>query len=133
MRCVKEDDDDTSSDSEKDMHLIDTDDDVESDDETIEGDFVVVKLPSGKGRQLHFIARVNVIDGDELEGVFLKRVAANSSYGGKPAFVIDQDDEASFPRQDVVQKLPTPTSLSGSLRKSLQLVFPCNLSKWELK
>ena len=82
---------------------------------------------------MRFIARVDVIDGYELEGVFLKKVAGNFSYGGKPAFVIDQDDEASFPRQDVVQKLPTPTSLSGSLRKSMQLVFPCNLSKWNLK
>ena len=72
---------------------------------------------------------MDVIDGNELEGIFLKKVASSFTSGGKPAFVIDQDDEASFPRQDVVQKLPTPSSLSGSLCKTMQLVFPCNLSK----
>ncbi|XP_064595954.1 uncharacterized protein LOC135462656 [Liolophura sinensis] len=132
-RNFEMDDDESSSTSYEEMELCDTDEDLESDDELMEGDFVVVKLQGSKGQPMHYIARVDVIDDNELEGVFLKKVSSHPNRVGKPAFVIDLDDEASFPREDCVKKLPTPTSLTGSLRKSNQLVFPCDLSKWELK
>ena len=45
----------------------------DSDDEVIEGNFVVVKV-EGKSRELRFIAQVDTIDGDEFEGTFFKKV-----------------------------------------------------------
>ena len=49
----------------------DSDTDNDFNDEIIEGDFVVVKFQSVKSRFVHYIARIDVIDGDECEGVFL--------------------------------------------------------------
>lgn len=81
------------------MAMNDSDDDVVSDDELIEGDFVVVSV-NGKKTTRRYIARVDVIDGDELEGVFLKRIQGRKPMDGRQAFIIDPDDEASFDRQD---------------------------------
>ena len=45
----------------------------ESDDEVIEGNFVVVKVEE-KSQEVRYIAQVDTIDGDEFEGTFLKKV-----------------------------------------------------------
>ena len=58
---------------EADLELQDTDSNPETDEEAIEGDFVVVEL-QGKGRKLHFNARIDNLEEDGLVGVFLKRV-----------------------------------------------------------
>lgn len=51
----------------------DSDGDI-SDDELMEGGFVVVNIHSMKGTTQRYVARVDVIDGDEIEGVFMKRI-----------------------------------------------------------
>lgn len=48
--------------------------DVDIDTSIIEGDFVVIKC-AGKLRFVHYIVRVDVLSGDEFEGVFLHKVA----------------------------------------------------------
>ena len=64
-----------SSDSESEVELVLESDTCteESDDEVIEGDFVVVKV-EGKSREVRYIAQVDTIDGNEFEGTFLKKV-----------------------------------------------------------
>ena len=47
-------------------------------------------------------------------------------------FITNQNDEASFPRDDVIHKLPKPTILGGSARRKCQITFNCNLEKWKL-
>ena len=48
-------------------------------------------------------------------------------------FVPNTDDEASFPKNDGVHKLPQPKIVGGSARCSAQLVFQCDLIKWHIK
>lgn len=95
----------------------------------IEGDFVVVNIHGVKGNKHRYIARIDMIDGDEIEGVFLKKISGVRAADGKQAFIINHDDEASFDKIDIIKKLPAPKNLSGSLRKANQWVFPCDLSK----
>ena len=65
---------DVSSSSESEFEFSDSsaDDIDDTDEDVIEGDFVVVKV-AGKSRIVNFIARVDTIDNDEYEGVFLRR------------------------------------------------------------
>lgn len=126
--------DDDSEDDEcetMDSLVKDSDDDM-SDDELMEGDFVVVNIHGKKGTTQRYVARVDVIDGDEIEGVFMKRIPAQRPTESKQAFIIDHNDDASFDRKDVVVTLPAPKSLTGSLRKSQQFVFPCDLGRFSL-
>ena len=92
---------------EADLELQDTDSDPETDEEVIEGDFIVVEL-QGKGRKLHFNARIDNLEEDGLIGVFLKKVLSNID-GQTPTFTLNEADESSFVRKDIVCKLPTPT------------------------
>lgn len=117
---------------EADRELLDTDSDLETDEEVIEGDFVVVEL-QGKGRKLHFIARIDNLEEDGLVGVFLKKVPSKID-GQTPKFTLNEADESSFVRKDIVCKLPTPTLVGGNARLMNYFTFPhCNLKKWELK
>ena len=132
-------DDDTEDDACETLELLlnDSEDDDMSDceycDELMEGDFVVVNIHGAKGTTRRYIARVDVFDdSDEIEGVFMKKIPGNRPTDGKEVFIVDHDDEASFDKQDIVKRLPTPMSLSGSLRKSNQLVFPCSLERFNL-
>ena len=73
------------------------DSEVEYNDESdvnSEGDFVVIKC-AGKSRFVHYIARVDVLSGDEFEfeGVFLHKVAGNFG-SDRSVFVPDTNDEA---------------------------------------
>ena len=74
----------------------------ESDDEVIEGDFVVVKV-EGNFQEVRHIAQVDTIDGDEFEGTFLKKVP--QIVGDVPVFIINKTDIAAFQRNDVIVKL----------------------------
>ena len=78
----------------------------EPDYQVIEGDFAVVKSVLAKSRNVHYIARVDVIDGDECEGVFLRREF--SRHQTISTFMINDKDEASFPKKDIIRKLPEP-------------------------
>ena len=122
----------SDSDSDGSLQLDDESDISETDDiEIMEGDFVIVKV-AGKSRIVNYIARVDVVGGKYLEGVFLQKL--QSLVGSKEAvFVPDMEDEATFDKADIVHKLPQPKTAGRSTRCQGQLVFPCDLSKWQLK
>ena len=108
--------------------------DCDSLDETVEanvGDYVVV-LVSGKSRTLKYIARVDEFDGEDYEGIFLKKVNRKIIPGNNntvPTFIINEADGASFAPQDIVLKLPAPLIIGGSARKSSQLRLDYDFSK----
>ena len=125
----------TSSDSDTsvDFQLADESDDEISDDEVIEGDFVVIRVKIQRtDRAQHFIARVDVIDDKEYEGIFLRRLSGKVQ-AESITFVPDEEDAAFFSVDDIVHKLPTPRKPGGSARKSCQMVFNCNLQKWSIE
>ena len=126
-------DDTSSSESESLNHLNEDSDSVdedEADQEIIEGDFVVVKV-HGKSSVRHYIARVDAFDGDEFEGVFLRRVLSLNDFYFGATFIIDEDDEALWLCQDIAKKLPNPKFIGTSRRAQLQ--FPgCSLNQWKL-
>ena len=105
--------------------------DVDSDTPIIEGDFVVIKCAE-KSRFVHYIARVDVLSGDEFEfeGVFLHKVAGKVG-SDRPVFVPDTNDEAAFDLEDVVRKLPLPKTVGSSSRCAGQLVCS-DFSEWHL-
>ena len=66
----------SSEESDGSMFFAESDDTNVSDDEElrpIEGDFVIVKLVSAKPRIAHYMARIDTMDKNEFEDVFLKR------------------------------------------------------------
>ena len=103
----------SSDDSEQECKMIeqsvakDSDENL-SEDEKIEGDFVVVSINSAKGTSQGYIARVDIIDGDELEGVFIKKMTGHRVQEEKLTFIIDHTHEASFDKQAVLKVLPPP-------------------------
>ncbi|GFN73601.1 hypothetical protein PoB_000010700, partial [Plakobranchus ocellatus] len=99
-----------------------SDDDV--DDTDVIEDFVGVKV-AGKSRIVNFIARVDIIDDDGYEGVFLRKVLSRLT--GKASFIVDNNDTATFLKQDILTKLPVPRVVGGSARRENQLTFPHNL------
>ena len=113
---------------------MDDDSDQSSDDEIVEGDFVITKVDSNKARgpRLLYIARVDVIDDEGYEGLFFRKVQSQVGFV-KPSFVVDETDGGSFSKADVVRKLPTPRYMKGSQRKANQLMFNVYLSKWDIK
>ena len=125
---------DSSSDLDDWQKLVDDDSDQSTDDEIVEGDFVITKVASKKARspRLLYIARVDVIDDEGYEGLFLRKVQSQLGFG-KPSFVVDETDGGSFSKADVVRKLPTPWYLKGSQRKANQFMFNVDLSKCVIK
>ena len=68
------------------------------------------------------------------EGIFLHKVSGRvSAEGDDMIFVLNADDEAVFPADDIMQKLPQPRTVGGSARRSNQLKFHYKLNKWDLK
>ena len=116
-------DDTSSSESESLDHLNNDSDSVDEDEagqktiETIEGDFVVVKVHR-KSSMRHYIARVDAFDGDEFEfeGVFLRRVLSLNDFDFGAIFAINENDEALWLRQNIVKKLPNPKFIGTSCR-----------------
>ena len=96
----------------------------------MEGDFVVVQV-SGKARKMNYIARVDLLDGNEYEGVFLHKVS-NKIDSEEISFVPNDDDLAYFPKGNILYKLPNPTIVGGSARRACQLKFNCDLSQFNL-
>lgn len=121
----------TSDSSDYSVEETDGDSDFEEHEDIIEGDFVIVKV-AGKSRVVNYIARVDVADGSgEFEGVFLRKLSSKQG-SDKAIFVADPNDEALFPQSDIMCKLPQPTIVGGSARRSTQLAFSGNLSKWNI-
>ena len=100
-----------SEDSDSDaIEYVDSDDsELSLDDEIIGGDFVVVRLQSVKSRFVHYIARIDSVHNDECEGNFLQKELHNlQAVTSTPIFVIREEDKASFPKTDIIRKLPPP-------------------------
>ena len=106
----------------------DNDDDI-FDLEIIEGDFVIVRV-QGKSRAVNYIARIDAIDDIEYEGVFLKKVHGKNQEN--QIFIIDEEDEALFMKEDIVTKLPLPNFRGGSDRQKDQMSFGIDLSTWNI-
>ena len=70
-----------------------------SDDELMECDFVVVNIHGMKGTTQRYVARVDVIDGDEIEGIFMKRIRGHKPTESKQFFILDHSNEASFDKK----------------------------------
>lgn len=96
-------------------------------EELLSGDFVVVKV-AGKRRVVHYVARIDTVDCDEYEDVFLQKQTGRVD----TVFVINDKDEAYFIKEDIVQKLPEPVTVGGSARRSNQLKFPCDLKSYNI-
>lgn len=121
----------SSSESDIDVPLDDESDTAEFDStEIIEGDFVVVKV-AGKSRIVHYIARVDEIDFDECQGIFLQKVKGRVG-SENSLFIPNPEDEASFSKDDIVHKLPEPKMVGGSMKRQGHLSFPCALKQWNL-
>ena len=113
----------SSSSEDSEMSFHDTSDyercrsDIQDDDED-DGDFVV-----GKTKTYNYIGRVENIEGQDVTAKFLMQT--KQSVEGKPAFMFKEKDEGIIPREDVLQKLPTPQKLGGTARREGKYLFPC--------
>lgn len=95
------------------------------------GDFVIVKFAS-KCRSHHYIGLVDSLTGNEVSARFLRRIRGITG-SKKPTFAFKEKDEASFPRSDVLKKLPQPQKAGGTARREQQFIFPCNLDSWNIE
>ena len=69
------------------------------------------------------MAQIDAMDEDEFEGVFLKR--ESSLRQNAFVFVINENDEASFSKKDVVMKLSVHRQVGGAAKK---FMFSCDFS-----
>ena len=88
------------------------------DEEIVEGDFVIVNI-KGKSRVVPYIARIDSFEDDEYKSVFLKKIQSCGTFH-KLVCIINEADEGSFAKADIVRKLFLPEFISGSQRKSHQ-------------
>ena len=61
----------------------------------MEGNFVVVGINGANRVSKKLIERVDIVNGDEPEGVFMHKMTGHRVEKEKPAFIIDHKDEAS--------------------------------------
>ena len=121
----------SSSEDETSIPFNDDSDDITSDnDQFIEGDYVIVKVP-GKSRTLRFIARIDVVEDKEDDGVFLQKVSSRVSNDEDTdiTFILNENDCGAFTANDIMCKLPQPKMVGGSARKANQLKFACDLAE----
>ena len=69
----------------------------------IEGDFVIKKIDGKKVRSILYIVRVEAIDDDGYEGVFLRKVPSHMNFD-RPTFIVDETDCGTFSKEDIVKK-----------------------------
>ena len=74
-----------------DFQLLDEDSEPDDNNDVIEGDFVITKIDGKKVRSILYIARVQAIDDDGYEGVFLRKVPSHMNFD-RPAFIVDETD-----------------------------------------
>ena len=70
-------------------------------------------------------------DGDEFEGVFLRRVLNLNDFDFGATFVINEDDEALWLREDIAKNIPNPKFIGTSRRTQFQFLSCC-LDEWKL-
>uniref|UniRef100_A0A4W6C0P6 Zgc:113274 n=1 Tax=Lates calcarifer TaxID=8187 RepID=A0A4W6C0P6_LATCA len=76
------------------------------------GDFVIVKFVSKCIIHL-YIGLVDSLEGNEVSARFLRRIRAITG-NKKPTFAFKEKDEASFPRSDVLKRLPQLQTAGGT-------------------
>ena len=106
--------DDSEDESKMVEQVVEDSEENSSDDEIMEGDFVVVSINSAKGISQRYIARIDIVNDNEQEEVFMKKMTGHRLEEEKPAFIIDHKNEASFHKQDILKALPAPANQRGS-------------------
>ena len=101
----------------------------EANQKIIKGDYIVVKV-RGKSRMRRYIAKVDALNGDEFEGIFLRRVLGLNDFNFGATFVINKDDEALWLHQHIAKKLQNSKFIGTSRRTQFQ--FPTCLDEWKL-
>ena len=81
---------------------------------------------------VQYIARVDEMDGNEYEGVFLQKLSGCITHHETITFIVNENNCASFVSDDVVFKLPLPNVIGGTSRRANQLRFNCDFTKWNL-
>ena len=76
----------------------------------------------GMPRVVPYIARIDSLEDNELEEVFLKKIQRCSNFD-KLTVVIDDVNQDLFIKTDIVCNLPEPHIMRESARKSQQLFF----------
>ena len=102
--------------------------------EANEGDYVIV-LVTGRSRALKYFARIDDVNDEEYEGVFLTKVNSiiiPRENADTPTFVINEDDGASFAPKNIILKLPVTIVVGGTARTSNQLRFDFDFKKIDL-
>ena len=70
----------------------------------VEGDYVIVNV-RGRSRVVQYIARIDEVDVNEYEGVFLQKLSGCITHRETITFIVNENDCASFVSDDVVFKL----------------------------
>ena len=99
------------------------------DENIVEGDYVIVNARD-RSRVVQYIARIDEVDVNEYEGVFLQKLSGCITHHETITF-INENDGASFVSDDVF-KLPPPNAIGGTSRRANQLRFNCDFTKWDL-
>ena len=88
------------------------------------GDFLVVKVPTKKSFR-NYVGVVCDCESDGFQVQFWKRLAPSSKFTAT--------EEMSFVRkEEVIMKLPKPSSSGGTTRQSAQFVFHVDLASYSV-
>ena len=112
----------SSSEEENIEIYYDDNSDFSMDKNIVEGDYVIVNV-RGRSRVVQYIARVDEVDVNEYEGVFLQKLSGCITHHETITFIVNENDCASFVSDDVVFKLPPPNVVGGASRRANQLRF----------
>lgn len=88
----------------------------EENQEIVKGDFWLTKLSSKK--KIHYYVAEIVDIHDEYTIKYLKKIE-----GTKNKFLYENDKTYDINLNDIIMKLPKPSSVGGSERQALQLAF----------
>lgn len=98
--------------------------DSDSNEEVIDGDFVIVKC-CGRSRFVNFVAQIDAIKGEQYKILFLQKLVGK--VGDTPIFTLNPNDISLIAKDEIVRKLPEPVRVGSSNR--CQLVFKdCDLT-----
>ena len=122
--------------SDSDLSLENKDDDIEmmrlEQQNLIElDDFVLVQI-AGKRTKTYYVGQIVEVSENTVKTKFMRR--ADMSRGKQMSFVFDdREDETGFShnKEDIILKLPTPSSLGATKRCASKLVFPCSLQHYD--
>lgn len=129
-------DSDSSESDLSDLKFMDTSDDENEsnsgrilDDEVINiGDYVLVKFATKK-KLIHYVARVDKLNeaSNDMDVEFLRRRGESWNFSFR-----DQPDLAEVNRDDIVLKLPMPSTNKGTTRTSSFVSFGISMAKYNV-